>query len=83
MIKIEIGKERIETANELKKAFGEVHKKIKLVEEKMNEINQESALLIDELTNLRRIESDFINDLLEEHGTGKLDPFELKWIKEQ
>lgn len=82
MIKIEIEKEKMERASTLKKSFADIHQRITLVEKKMKEINEESSLLMEELTNLRKIEHDFIDDLLEKYGPGKLDPFELKWIKE-
>lgn len=82
MVRVDIERERMERASDLKRSFADVHSRISQVEKKMNELNDEASLLIEELSNLRQTEMDFIKDLSREYGPGKLDPFEMKWIKE-
>jgi hypothetical protein len=64
----------------ISKNFVEIHQRIMKVEEKIKELESESASLIGELESCRDNEFRFVSELSDKYGEGNLDPFTLTWM---
>jgi hypothetical protein len=69
------------TAQSLKKEFVQVKDRIHLVEEQMKSLNSQTESLINHLEDLRLQEKNFMDQLKEKYGPGKLNPLTLSYEK--
>ena len=69
------------TAQSLKEGFVQVKDRIHVVEEQMKSLNSQTESLINHLEDLRLQEKNFMGQLKEKYGPGKLNPLNLSYEK--
>jgi hypothetical protein len=62
--------------------FVNIHQSILSVEENIAKLEIESSSLISQLEKCREVENEFVAQLENRYGGGKLDPINLTWKKE-
>jgi hypothetical protein len=74
---MELSLKEKQEANLLKQEFSRVRKEIEVVQSQMDELNLKAGTLLRELETLRDRESDWLNMLVENYGSGSLDPINM------
>lgn len=82
-MKIELTEIQKEKAINLVRSFGDIHEEIESIQKKIGFLNSQSEILLEKLEELRNEEKNLAVDLEEQHGKGKIDPFEWKFIKDE
>jgi|688.fasta_scaffold09088_3 hypothetical protein len=79
---IQLSAEEREQILKFSKEFVNIHQSILSVEENIAKLEIESSGLISQLERCREVENEFVEQLENKYGEGKLDPINLTWKKE-
>jgi hypothetical protein len=79
---IQLSAEEREQILKFSREFVNIHQSILSVEENIAKLEIESSSLISQLEKCREVENEFVEQLENKYGEGKLDPINLTWKKE-
>jgi hypothetical protein len=79
---IQLSAEEREQILKFSREFVNIHQSILSVEENITKLEIESSSLISQLEKCREVENEFVEQLENKYGEGKLDPINLTWKKE-
>ena len=79
---IQLSTEEREQILKFSREFVNIHQSILSVEENIAKLEIESSGLISQLEKCREVENEFVEQLENKYGEGKLDPINLTWKKE-
>lgn len=65
----------------ISKKYLEIHQNISIIEKKMQDLQNLSSRLINELEDCRKEEKDLMNDMQKTYGVGKFNPLNFCWEK--
>ena len=79
---IQLSAEEREQILKFSREFVNIHQSILSVEENITKLEIESSSLISQLEKCREVENEFVEQLENKYGEGKLDPINLTWKNE-